>query len=516
LNFQRPISYIFTLAFAVLAHGVGYAQDEKLAEEAFESENYFEAIVQYEKLLETDPDNIDFNINLGLSYLRTNIDPKEALPYLLVAARDPKCPTYVYPELARAHMFHLEYEEALRNLEKFEAKGGVKRKNRDDFDRLVANCNAALDLLKYPVDVTFKNLGPEVNSEYADYHPFITKDGETILFTTRRKIRPGSKPEFDGYYPSDIFQTYFENGEWTTAKKLGDRINTIYDEQTVGLTQTGDSMFFYIDHVEDFGDIYMSVRQNNIYTNPVKLDTDINSTAIESSCSISKDGSILIFSSNRSGGYGGLDIWMIYKYESGLWGEPINLGPEINTPFDEDFPSLSLDASTLYFSSNGHPGMGAFDLYFSSWDSQSRVWTKPQNLGYPINGPSSEKTISFTGKGEKAVMTARFDDTIGDLDIYSLRYNKDIDDGPAIFLINIPSNEENPAAKIEIRNLFDEPIGEYLPNRITGRYHIALPTGKYFLSVDAEGFVPYNEVLVISDFHKRQLQNVKLITLEQL
>lgn len=497
-------------------HGVGFAQDEKLALESFETGNYFEAIKQYEKLLEVEPNNIDYNLNMGLCYLRTNVDPKEALNYLLRVARDPKCPTYVYTELATAHMFHLEYEEALRNLEKFESEGGVKRKNQDDFNRLVANCNAALDLIKYPVDVTFKNLGPEVNSEYPDYHPFITEDGKTILYTTRRKIRPGSKPEFDGYFPSDIFQTSFKGDEWSMGKKLGDRINTIYDEQSVGITQTGDSMFFYIDHVEDFGDIYTSVRKNGIYTNPVKLNSDVNSVAIESACSISKDGGILIFSSNRDGGYGGLDIWMIYKYESGLWGEPINLGPEINSPFDEDFPTLSLDGSTLYFSSDGHPGMGSFDLYFSTWDSQSRVWTKPQNLGYPINGPSSEKTISFTGKGEKAVMTARFDDTIGDLDIYSVRYNKDIDDGPAVFLVNVPSNKENPAAKIEVRNLFDDVVGEYLPNRITGRYHIALPTGKYFLYVDAEGYGPYNEVLVVSDFHKRQLQNVKLITLEKL
>ncbi len=500
---------LFSLAGSLVA------QDEHEAEEAFETGNYFKAIDQYERLIELEPDNEDFQLNLGLSYLRTNIAPKQALTHLQRVEELGRTANFLNIELARAQMYHLDYDAAKKYLNKFQENGGVTRKNEDDFYRMIANCDAALDLVKYPVDVTFLNLGDMINSEYPDYHPFITKDGKTILYTTRRKIRPGSKPEFDGYFPSDIFQTKFEEGRWTEGKKLGDRINTIYDEQTVGITQSGDSMFFYIDHVEEYGDIYTSTRNSGIYSNPKKMENEVNSTFIESACSISKDGRNLIFSSNRPGGFGGMDIWMVRKSDEGIWGEAKNLGPEINSRFDEDFPTLSMDGSTLYYTSDGHPGMGGFDLYFSTWDVQSTIWTKPQNLGYPINGPGNEKSISFSGNGDKAVITGLHEDRIGDLDIYSLQYHKEIDSDPAVFLINIPTNQKSPAANIEIRDEFDEVVGEYLPNRITGRYLIALPLGKYFIYVDSPGFVPYNEVLVVSEFHKRQLHNVKLIKLEK-
>ena len=515
MNFRYALKLIFVVLIQIgLAKSV-VGQNKKVAEEAFETGNYFLAIDQYERLIKTQPEESVYHLNLGLSYLRTNVDPKKALEHLLKVQELGKTQNFLNIELARAYMFHLAYDDAKRHLEEFEKLGGVNRKNKDDFDRMVANCNAALDLIKYPVDVSFKNLGINVNSEYPDYHPFITKDGKTILYTTRRKIRPGSKPEFDGYFPSDIFKTEYKEGEWTEGKKLGDRINTIYDEQTVGITQSGDTMFFYIDHVEEYGDIYTSTRKGSIYSNPKKMENEVNSEYIESACSISRDGNTILFSSNRPGGYGGLDIWMIRKNEEGNWGEAKNLGPEINSPFNEDFPTLSIDESTMYYSSDGHPGMGGYDLYFSTWDEQSSVWTKPQNLGYPINGPSDDKTISFAGDGSKAVMTGLHEDRIGDLDIYTLKYNKEIDTDPAVFLFNIPTNETSPAAKIEIRNDFDELIGEYLPNRITGRYLIALPKGKYFIYVDSPGFEPYNEVLVVSDFHKRQMHNVRLIKLQK-
>ncbi len=477
--------------------------------------NYFMAIDQYSLIVQKEPENVNAHINLGISYLRTNIDPKAALDYLLIAEGLGKYPDFILVEIARAYMYHLDYDQAKIYLARFEESGGVNKKNQDDFERMVANCDAALDLIKYPVDVKYKNLGPLVNSTYSDYHPFITSDGKSILFTTRRKVRPGTQPEFDGYFPSDIFQTKLVDGEWEESRKLGDRINSVYDEQSVGLTQSGDTLFFYVDHVEDYGDIYTSTKKGEAYTNPKRLENEVNSPFIESACSISRDGKTIIFSSNRPGGYGGMDIWMVRKQENGIWGEAVNLGPEINSRFDEDFPTLSIDAEVLYYSSDGHPGMGGYDLYFSTWDNQSKIWTKPQNLGYPINGPADDKTISFAGDGEFAVVSGRRDDTVGDLDIYTLQYVKKVDDTPAIFLLNIPTNEKNPAAKVEIRNEFDEKVGEYLPNRITGRYTIALPVGKYFIYVDAEGFRPYNEVLVVNDFHKRQLHNVKLIKLKK-
>lgn len=490
------------------------AQLIRRADEAFETGNYLESIELYQQLLEKNPDDQEFNERLGLSYLRTFRDPLSALDYLLAAERLGKVDKELYLSIAKASTFHLDYDQALVYLNKFVEEGGVNRKNNTLIEKLRTDYEASLDLLKYPVDVTFNPAGTEINSPYPDYHPFITKDGGTLFFTSRRKSRPGDRPEFDGYYPSDIFVSHVTPNGWTPAERLPDPVNTPYDEQTVGITNSGDSIFFYIDHVDEFGDIYTSPKEVGVYAQPKPLDV-INSEAIESACSISQDGRSILFSSARNGGNGELDIYMIRKLPSGEWGEPQNLGPEINTPLSEDFPTLSGDGQTMYFCSNGHPGMGGYDLFFSTWDAENKVWTKPQNIGYPINTPFDDKTISFTGEGNYAYVTSIRPEGIGDLDIFEIKFNRLISTDPAIFLINIPKAAEvnGVAPQIVVKNQFDETVGQYLPNRITGRYVLALYPGKYFVYVDAKGFQPYTEVLVVNNYHIRQDQNVKIIKL---
>lgn len=491
------------------------AQHPREAESAFEDGNYFEAMSMYSALVEKEPDNPEYNQNLGLSYLRTNVAPKKALDYLLRTEETGNFSEGLYLEIARAYMFNLQYEEALRYVNKFKENGGVNRKTEADYSRLRANCIAAQDLLKYPVDVKFQNLGENINSEYPDYYPFVTKDGKKLVYTSRRKVRPGSRPEFDGYYPSDIYLSYFEAGEWQIASRVNDRINSVYDEQSVGLTNSGDTLFYYIDHVEDFGDIFTATFQKSNYMNPTRMGNMVNSGFTESACTISDDGKTMLFSSNRKDGRGGLDLWTTEKQADGNWSEPKNLGSQINTPFDEDFPTLSSNGQTLFFCSEGLPGMGGFDFYFSVWDEQSKRWSKPQNLGYPLNSPNDEKTISYINDGRTAYTSAFRPDGFGDLDIYKISYQQAENDDPAVFVFSIPLKEGETAPEIEIRDQYDEPVGKYVANRVTGRYVIGLYPGKYFLYIDAPGYKPYTEALVVNRFHTRQSNNVKVIKLKK-
>ncbi len=494
-----------------------FGQLARRADDAFEIGNYPEAIELYSKLIRNYPDDAEFNERLGLSYLRTFSDPLSALDYLLAAERAGKIDKETFLDIARASMLHLDYDQALEYLQKFEEEGGVTKKNRSSYTKLRLDCETASDLLKYPIDVDFKSLGPDINSVYPDYHPFVTKDGNTLFFTSRRRLSPGDRKEFDGYFPSDIFMSKRTSQGWSPASRLPEPINTPYDEQTVGITNSGDSIFFYIDHVDEYGDIYLSPKEVGVFGDPRRLGDQINSSSIESACSISEDRKTFLFSSNRDGGFGGLDIYMVKKLPTGDWGEPLNLGPDINSEFSEDFPTLSGDGKTMYFCSNGIPGMGGYDLFFSTWDEQSNVWTKPQNLGYPINTPFDDKTISFVGDGARAYVTSIRSEGQGDLDIFELTFNRKITDSPAIFLINIPqvAEVEGSAPEIVIKNSLDEKIGSYKPNRITARYILALYPGKYFLEVDAKGFRPYTESLVVNNYHSRQEQNVKVIELER-
>ena len=511
----RPIA-LFALLVTWSSEAV-FSQNPAKADDAFDIGNYIEATEEYRKLVDKDPDNQEYNERLGLSYLKTYIDPLLALEYLVKAEKLGKVDKEIYLHLAKASTFHLDYDQALFYLNRFEDEGGVKKKNIDDFEKLKDATLAAQDLLKYPVDVNFNRLSKEVNSDYPDYHPFITKDGNTLYFTSRRKLKPGAKPEFDGYFPSDIFMSERTETGWTKADRLPPPINTPYDEQAVGITNSGDSLFFYIDHVRNFGDIYVSAKEVGVFSKPKYLEKQINSESVESACSISNDGKTMLFSSERDGGYGQLDIYMVKKLPSGEWSVPANLGNDINSSFNEDFPTLSGDGKTMYFSSDGHPGMGGYDLFFSTWDDDNSVWTKPQNLGYPINTPFDNKNISYTQDGDVAYATRVEAGSNTQLDIYEIRFNKRQSEDPAIFLINIPACAEisGAAPEITVKNELDNMVGRYKPNQITGRYVLALYPGKYFMYVDAEGFQPYTEVLIVNNYHTRQDINVKLIKLKK-
>lgn len=494
------------------------AQDDRIARQHFSEGNYFAAIDMYTKLVKRSPNELEYNLNLGISYLRTRIDPKRSLDYMLKAATLPKFPGKGLLSLAEAYTHHLQYEKAIETLEKYREDGHVNRKTKADFEKRMADYRMAVELLRYPVEVEFQNLGPNINSPYPDYHPFVDKEENTLVFTSRRKMRPGSSPEFDGYFPSNIFTAQRIGEDWEQATKLSDRINTPYDEQAVGLTDSGDSLFFYVDHINSFGNIYLSVRESRLFGPPTSLDDIVNSDYIESACSISRDANTLFFSSDRPGGYGGLDIWMRRKLPNGEWGQPYNLGPEINTPFDEDFPTLSGDGETLYFCSNGHPGMGNFDLFFAGWDRRENVWSTPQNLGFPVNTPADEKSISFNDSGDRAYITALRDDSFGDLDIYEITYTKLQETLPAVFLISVPEmQDQSPVQKSEIRihNEDKKLIGTYAANRFNNTFVIALYPGKYHLELEVDGYQPIADVMVVNYSHVRQEVNPKTITLKK-
>lgn len=517
--FYQVRNYIFTgIIFLPLTLPIQAQEGATMALESFEAGNYLDAMDRYGRLVNSRNAHPDYFVKLGQCYLRTNVDPLQALDHLLEAENKGDFPSEAYIDIAEAYTHHLQYDMALDYLNKYESEAKPKKKDLDNLYHLKANCIAAQDLLLVPAKVTFQNLGPGINSPYPDYLPFVAADEKVLLFSSRRKSRPGSKTEFDGYYASDIFVVTRAGTDWDKLSPVGDRINTEYDEQAVGLSASGDSLFYYVDHVDKYGDIFMSTKQMGGYGDGIPLDKAINSGFMESSVTVSKDGSTMIFSSNRKGGVDGIDLWMMRKSPLGAWSEPQNLGPEINTLWDEDFPTLSADGLTLYFSSNGHPGMGGFDLFFSSWDAQNGLWTKPQNLGYPINTPGNEKNISFIKNGKEAYIASLRPDGLGDLDLYKIVYDKDLVDDPALFLLNIVSSENEDLKdkiEIQIKDEYDELIGQYYPNSLTNRYLIALYPGKYFLSLDASGHKPYNEVLVVNPSHTRQEQNVKMIKLQK-
>ncbi|MFB6307333.1 MAG: hypothetical protein ABEH43_10175 [Flavobacteriales bacterium] len=252
---------------------------------------------------------------------------------------------------------------------------------------------------------------------------------------------------------------------------------------------------------------------------------------------LSKDKKTLFFASNKKPGlftnktiedknYGGVDLFMVRKLPNGKWAKAQNLGNKVNTEYDEGFPNLSYDNKTLYFCSKGHGGMGGFDLFKSKWDPENNEWSETKNLGYPINTPEDNRTISFTKDGNHAYISKLRKKGIGELDIYKMTYLDKVN-LPAIFKVRIQnpdySTSKDSAKKDSLNpyinkgtiSVFDksgeELKGTYRPNKLNSSFTIALKPGKYILEAEVKNFQKYKEKFQVNRHHSRKTKVNKLI-----
>lgn len=472
--------------------------DPRKGDEFFKIGNYFEALEEYKKQIKLDRDNDKLLIKLAQCYLNTNIDKAAAIPFLERAVELEKFDPEALYFLGIAYTHNSEYEKAIEALKKYKQNPG---KHEDEIDELIKSYELAIGLMQKPVNVTFHNMGNLINTEYPDYYPFVTKDEKTMAYTSRRPEGKGSK-EFDGYYPSDIYVSTFDGLNFSEGKNSGS-LNTAYDEQCVGIYDDGSQIFVYIDNFStgERGNIYLADKKGNIYGKKNKIKEGVNSKDIETSASISSDGNSMLFASNRSGGAGGLDIYMIKKLPNGKFGMPQNLS-NLNTPGYEDFPVFSPDGQTIYFSSNGLPGMGGFDLYKSKWDEENMEWGFPENLGYPLNTSYDEKTISFADDEKHAYISTVRKDGIGDLDIYRITF-EEVEVRPALFIISLHDAISNEKLTGGIITIFMEDEDEprtYLANKNSQEFSLILNPGKYELEIEADGIELTIQELVVSEF----------------
>jgi tetratricopeptide (TPR) repeat protein len=470
--------------------------DPREIDEHFKYKNYLAAIKSLEKFLKKEPNNPDYNYKMGFCYLNTNIDKAAAIPYLEKANKFGKVTPEMVLDLGRAYQHGLKFDDAIKTYTKYKSMVGDKEKA--EADRYIEQCNLGKEMVKYPLDVTFENLGPSINSEYPDYYPFVPPDESFFVFTSRRK-GGASVLEYDGYYSSDIFISYESNGQFEKAKNIGPQINTGLDEEVVGISVDGNKIFIYIDHIKEVGEIYLSERKGKNFGARVKLGKAVNSEGLETSATMSADGNILYFASNRPGGLGGTDIWMTKKLPNGEWAEPQNLGPTINTPYNEDFPNMLPDGKTLYFASQGHKGLGGYDIFSSIYDEEKNTWTKPKNIGYPINNPADNMTIFFSQNMKYAYISDLRKGGLGDLDIYRVNFNNR-DDRQTVVKCVVSSTDVtknvNDASVSLIELSSQDEIGIYTPNS-KNKFVMAIPPGKYQVVITAAGFNTFKEEITI-------------------
>jgi hypothetical protein len=511
---MRNYLLLVVLLFCSLFNFAQSGKTETIANDKFSKGNFEAALEDYLALLEKEPNSNKYLFRVGVCYLNANIDKTKAVSYFerIIQSGKVESPSTYYL-LGRAYHFAGRYDDAIRMFNRFKEVDKFNASNVQDVDKQIEYCYNAKELVKYPLDVTFENLGATINSNYADYYPFVPEDETFLVFNSRRD--EGSEVEEDGQYKSNIYMSKVKDGVFGPAKPV-ENINTKdRNQEVIGLSNNGDHMLLFIEDKDYNGKIYISEITKNGVKKPELLPAEINMKD-EIAASITNDGDAIFFASNRPGGIGGVDIWVSRKLPNGKWGPAQNLGPNINTPFDEDFPNISSDGKTLYFSSKGHTSMGGYDIFKAEYDDASRSWGKVRNVGYPVNTAGDDMNLRMSETGRHGYMSSLRKGGKGDMDIYRVTFNQV---EPKFMVIKGLIGSENPeiALKdISIQAQIPETgdvFGDYLPNPNTGRYIIILPPGTYELLFSADGHKPLLETVSVQDISNIESEierNIKL------
>jgi len=484
--------------------------DEDDANEHFKHRNYLMAIPIYRKELKKFPDNDQMRFKLAQCLLNTRVNREEAVTQLEKLVKKNAEYHEAWYELGKAYHLTNRLDNAEKAYTKYLELKPKKEEEVRPFLQQIANARI---LMNNPANVTFQNLGPEINSDEPDYYPFVTADETFMAFTSRRKENIGGKKvEMDGYRSSDIYFSRIENGKWSKAANAGKLLNSGFDEQVVGLKKDASELIMYIDHIEKFGDLYVTAKKtaDGDYQKYKPLDASINEK-VETSGSFSDDGSVFFFT-RREKVEGTNDLYMCKKLPTGKWGLPFKLPETINTKYNEDFPFLAEDCSTLYFSSEGHNSMGGYDLFKTYWNAEDNSFSKPENLGYPINSTDDDRSICVTPDNRVGYISAFRPGGYGDLDVYRLRFNDNeqisrIFVGKVFLGDSLPENQPKEVViSIIATNKKTNDEYTFVPHSKNGKYVISLPAGTYSILITSNGYKNYREELIISDFGKIELE----------
>jgi tetratricopeptide (TPR) repeat protein len=395
-----------------------YAQENKEQQDAFleaeyflMNESYSDALTYYLQLYEKLPDNTNLAYRIGVCYLNIPGKKNLSIEYLENASKNMSAkhkegtltqtaaPYDALFELGKAYRINYRFDKAKETFTKYLATLLPDDQENIDFVKNeIKVCDMAKDMIAKPVAFSEENVGELFNDEKSNFNPLISADGKSFAYMVSRLI----------------------NGKWTPPVNITPELQSDGDFYISCLSADGKLLFLSKDdHVNS--DIYMSSYDGNSWSKTAKLNKNINTKYWESHAFLSEDGNQLIFASDRPGGFGGLDLYVSHK-TNGDWGPAVNLGREINTQFNEDRPFLINNGKTLFFSSQGHENIGGYDLFRSDLQSNG-LWSKPKNLGYPINTPDDDIFFMPVGDG-KSGYYSKYKETggFGKEDIYKVTF----------------------------------------------------------------------------------------------
>jgi hypothetical protein len=490
---KKAISLII-ISFYFLS--AGYSQQTTDLKEVFlNAESYYlfeefdEALPLYLRLHRAFPDNYNLNFKIGVCYLNNPYEKEKSISYLEKASDNinPKYKDSNFKELGaplealfylgNSYRINNDLDKARAAYTKFKSKLNTEIYDVKLVDEQLAACDVAEKLMKKPVDMDVTILSNQLNTRFADQNPAVSGDETKMVFISKLQ-----------FYDA-VFYSEKKNGEWTPPRNITPELGVDGDVYPTCLSYDGTLLFVYRN--DDFvGNLYSSTLVNGSWTPLVKLNENINTKFWESHASISKDGNTLYFTSNRKGGFGGLDIYTSTKQSNGDWDPPVNLGSTVNSPYNEETPFITEDGRRLFFSSYGHYNMGGYDVFMSALNPDGS-WANPVNLGYPVNSTDDDEFFCPVKNGEVAYFPVYKETGYGKFDIY--RYKVYNADHPRKYEISgkLDFSGVNAKGKDITISIINKATGDTLAQvnpDDEGNFSFDVPAGEYSMVFDSKKF----------------------------
>ena len=380
-----------------------------LAKQKLYANQFISALNLYREVEKGNPDNPTVNYYLGYCYYNLN-QVANAKTSLLKAVQGTESVPESHYLLAKVYQSEENFDKAIEELNTYHSMKDADKEFLEESNVILSQCNNAKTLMAQPLDVKISNLGSEINSKYDDKNPCITADSRKLIFTTRRPENTNSETDIegDGKYYENIYVASMDSvsRNFVKAGPVSSNINIKAHDACTGVSADGKQIFIYYNDVNDLqrrgGNVFVSKVNQGKWRTPEALGKPINTSYWEGGVCVSPDGKKYFFTSERPGGYGRSDIWMVEKKSKTEWGKPVNLGPEINSANDEGGMFLAPDGKTLFFCSNGSKSMGGYDIFRTVYEQGN--WSPPVNLGYPINTPGREGQMTISADARYAYL----------------------------------------------------------------------------------------------------------------
>lgn len=516
------IKYLVILFFSLLAFN-SFAQQQELstdnkkaikyfteAQEYFNQRNNEAAEISLLSALEKDPNFFEAQVMLAYTYTDMGKLDKAIISYEKAIKINPTKHPECYSSAGLLYLNQGKYEQAKNLLSTYLTFSNTQVDMQNAAKQGVINCDFAINAIKHPVPYNPVNLGEGVNTKFPEYFPSLTADGSTLLFT--RRI---NDDRAYGGVNEDFYVSYKEGEKWGASFSVKP-LNSLNNEGAPTISTNGRFLIFtscatpfdgYGEGRNGYGscDLFYAYKIGDKWTRPKNLRAPINTPNWETQPSFSSDGKTLYFIRGYRSRQGikNQDIWTTELKNDGTWSKPIKLSNVVNTPGNEESVFIHPDGKTLYFSSDGHPGMGGLDIYMTKKDKNGK-WQTPINLGYPINTHANENSLLVSADGKLAYFASNREGGYGGLDLYHFELPEKYKPELVTYLkgkVFDAETKENLGARFELIDLeTGEIVVQSYADEVSGEYLVCLPGNRdYALNVSHNNYLFHSENFTLTE-----------------